>query len=239
MQCDIQAKKGWGPICAYITKEDKNPHIWGNTSKAHVMEVAEAYEGKKKAGCSSLLTVSGFPLLSPCILRLFLSRAFFRGSHLSRKNPGLPLLVEVPMNRVFPPEPKFTCTGKDLNRPRAGQKLHYRAEEIGVGKSLQQNQLNEQKSGGILSSMAKISYNKKRLTFQSDLSRFRNGKAWLKAKFGKPSSTKAARSVLVSPKRRKEEGHERHREDSRTRHDSDPVNLIFIGLAVRRSITLL
>ncbi|PHT86603.1 hypothetical protein T459_08709 [Capsicum annuum] len=32
--------------------------------------------------------------------------------------------------------------------------------------------------------MAKISYNKKRLTFQSDLSRFRNGKAWLKAKFG-------------------------------------------------------
>ncbi|KAH0643557.1 hypothetical protein KY289_034531 [Solanum tuberosum] len=37
----------------------------------------------------------------------------------------------------------------------------------------------------------------------------------------KPSSTKAARSVLVSPKRRKE-GHERHREDSRTRHDSDP-----------------
>jgi len=50
MQCDIQAKKGWGPICAYITKEDKNPHIWGNTSKAHVMEVAEAYEGKKKKG---------------------------------------------------------------------------------------------------------------------------------------------------------------------------------------------
>ncbi|MCD9644643.1 hypothetical protein HAX54_033031 [Datura stramonium] len=37
----------------------------------------------------------------------------------------------------------------------------------------------------------------------------------------KPSSTKAARSVLMSPKRRKE-GHERHREDSRTRHDSDP-----------------
>ncbi|WMV46546.1 hypothetical protein MTR67_039931 [Solanum verrucosum] len=37
----------------------------------------------------------------------------------------------------------------------------------------------------------------------------------------KSSSTKAARSVLVSPKRRKE-GLERHREDSRTRHDSDP-----------------
>ncbi|KAH0707712.1 hypothetical protein KY285_010716 [Solanum tuberosum] len=37
----------------------------------------------------------------------------------------------------------------------------------------------------------------------------------------KPSSPKVARSVLVSPKRRKE-GHERHREDSRTRHDSDP-----------------
>ncbi|KAH0709149.1 hypothetical protein KY284_010576 [Solanum tuberosum] len=37
----------------------------------------------------------------------------------------------------------------------------------------------------------------------------------------KPSSTKAGRSVLVSPKRRKE-GHERHREDSRTRHDSHP-----------------
>ena len=57
MQCDIQAKKGWGPICAYITKEDKNPHIWGNTSKAHVMEVAEAYEGKKKTGGAPLLTV--------------------------------------------------------------------------------------------------------------------------------------------------------------------------------------
>lgn len=40
----------------------------------------------------------------------------------------------------------------------------------------------------------------------------------------------------MSPKRRKE-GHERHREDSRTRHDSDPGNLIFIGLAVRRSVT--
>ncbi|KAK6774834.1 hypothetical protein RDI58_009619 [Solanum bulbocastanum] len=57
MQCDIRAKKGWGPICAYITKEDKNPHIWGNTSKAHVMEVAEAYEGKKKTGGAPLLTV--------------------------------------------------------------------------------------------------------------------------------------------------------------------------------------
>ncbi|KAH0704386.1 hypothetical protein KY285_018664 [Solanum tuberosum] len=57
MQCDIQAKKGRGPICAYITKEDKNPQIWGNTSKAHVMEVAEAYEGKKKTGGAPLLTV--------------------------------------------------------------------------------------------------------------------------------------------------------------------------------------
>ncbi|TMW91456.1 hypothetical protein EJD97_014315, partial [Solanum chilense] len=36
-----------------------------------------------------------------------------------------------------------------------------------------------------------------------------------------PSSTKAAMSVLVSPKQRKE-GHERHRVDSRTRHYSDP-----------------
>uniref|UniRef100_K4DEC1 Uncharacterized protein n=1 Tax=Solanum lycopersicum TaxID=4081 RepID=K4DEC1_SOLLC len=37
----------------------------------------------------------------------------------------------------------------------------------------------------------------------------------------KPSSTKATRSVLVSPKRGKE-GHERHIEDSRTKHYSDP-----------------
>ncbi|MCD7449403.1 hypothetical protein HAX54_051834, partial [Datura stramonium] len=174
--------------------------------------------------------------------------------------PGIPLL-----------SPNLPAQGKiSIGLGRGASTTTGPGEEIGVGKSLQQNQLNRQRSpalllsslaGGILSSMAKISYNKKRLTFQSDLSRFRNGKAWLlcsclrfqeefyhpwrryrvqeKAYFSedlsrfrngkgrieqqllgrilslvhqKPSSTKAARSEVVSPKRRKD-GHERHRED--------------------------
>lgn len=48
----------------------------------------------------------------------------------------------------------------------------------------------------------------------------------------------SAWSVLVSPKRRKE-GHERHRESSRTRQDSDPGNLIWSSLALLSADRLL
>ncbi|KAH0713863.1 hypothetical protein KY289_009822 [Solanum tuberosum] len=102
---------------------------------------------------------------------------------LSSDEPGIPLL-----------SPNLPAQGKiSIGLGRGASSTTGPGEEIGVGKSLQQNQLNRQRSpalllpslpGGILSSMAKISYNKKGLTFQSDLSRFRNGKAWLKAKFG-------------------------------------------------------
>ena len=49
MQLDVQAKKGWGPVCAYVTKEDKSPLIWGEYNLEQVLELAEAFRARRKS----------------------------------------------------------------------------------------------------------------------------------------------------------------------------------------------
>lgn len=47
MQCDVQFKKAWPPMCEYITKQDKEPLIWGQYGLQQVLEAAEAHKKHK------------------------------------------------------------------------------------------------------------------------------------------------------------------------------------------------
>lgn len=47
-QCDVQCKKGWGPVCAYLLKEDKHPLVVGEYTVEQIREVAQAWEEKRK-----------------------------------------------------------------------------------------------------------------------------------------------------------------------------------------------
>lgn len=48
MQCNVEYRKGWGPICKYITKEDKDPLVWDEITKEEVLAVADATKKKKR-----------------------------------------------------------------------------------------------------------------------------------------------------------------------------------------------
>lgn len=39
-QCDVKFHRGWGILCSYVTKEDKNPVVWGEYSLDQIMEIA-------------------------------------------------------------------------------------------------------------------------------------------------------------------------------------------------------
>lgn len=47
MQCDVRFKKAWPPMCEYITKQDKEPLVWGQYSLHQVLEAAEAHKKHK------------------------------------------------------------------------------------------------------------------------------------------------------------------------------------------------
>lgn len=46
---DISLHKGWGSICLYILKEDKEPLVWGEFTLDHIKTFAHAHETKKAA----------------------------------------------------------------------------------------------------------------------------------------------------------------------------------------------
>lgn len=46
---DVKAHKGWGTICKYILKEDKEPLIWGEYSLEQTRGLAKAHEQHKEA----------------------------------------------------------------------------------------------------------------------------------------------------------------------------------------------
>lgn len=43
----VQFKKGWGPIALLLTKQDKNPLVWGKYTTKEILEAAEACKHKK------------------------------------------------------------------------------------------------------------------------------------------------------------------------------------------------
>lgn len=48
-QCDVQFKKAWAPMCAYVTKENKEPLVWGQYNLKQILQAAEAHQKHKKA----------------------------------------------------------------------------------------------------------------------------------------------------------------------------------------------
>lgn len=52
-QCNIKFPKGWGNILAYITKEDKDPLVWGEFSKEQILEIARSATHKRKCTIDS------------------------------------------------------------------------------------------------------------------------------------------------------------------------------------------
>ncbi|CAK9135391.1 unnamed protein product [Ilex paraguariensis] len=48
MQCNVQFKKGWGPICLYLTKQDKQPVAWGEYTADQILQIAEACKKNRK-----------------------------------------------------------------------------------------------------------------------------------------------------------------------------------------------
>jgi hypothetical protein len=48
-QCDIKFPKGWGPVLAYVTKEDRDPAVWGQFSREQILEIAR--DASKKRRC--------------------------------------------------------------------------------------------------------------------------------------------------------------------------------------------
>lgn len=49
-QIDIRARKGFGPICSYVTKYDKSPSIFGDYDKNEILRKASASD-KRRGGC--------------------------------------------------------------------------------------------------------------------------------------------------------------------------------------------
>lgn len=47
-QCEVRYHKGWGTMCAYVTKEDKEPLVWGEYTKNDILTVAENTKKKRK-----------------------------------------------------------------------------------------------------------------------------------------------------------------------------------------------
>lgn len=45
---DISLHKGWGSICSYILKEDKEPLVWGEFTLDQIKAIAHAHEAKKE-----------------------------------------------------------------------------------------------------------------------------------------------------------------------------------------------
>ena len=48
-QVNVVFKKGWGPVCYYITKEEKNPVVWGEYTLREILETAQALTNHTKA----------------------------------------------------------------------------------------------------------------------------------------------------------------------------------------------
>lgn len=47
-QCNVKFHKGWGIMISYITKQDKEPYVWGKYSLQQIIEIGEATRRKKK-----------------------------------------------------------------------------------------------------------------------------------------------------------------------------------------------
>lgn len=47
-QCEVRYHKGWGTMCTYVTKEDKEPLVWGEYTKNDILSVAENTKKKRK-----------------------------------------------------------------------------------------------------------------------------------------------------------------------------------------------
>ena len=47
-QCKVSFHKSWNTICTYVTKEDKEPYVWGSFSREQILEQARAKEREKK-----------------------------------------------------------------------------------------------------------------------------------------------------------------------------------------------
>jgi len=47
-QCNVSFHKAWNTICTYVTKEDKEPYVWGNFSREQILEQARARQSHKK-----------------------------------------------------------------------------------------------------------------------------------------------------------------------------------------------
>ena len=41
---DVRAHKGWGSVCKYVLKEDKEPRVWGEYSLQQIIGIANAHE---------------------------------------------------------------------------------------------------------------------------------------------------------------------------------------------------
>ncbi|KAA0066853.1 hypothetical protein E6C27_scaffold271G002380 [Cucumis melo var. makuwa] len=47
-QCNVSFHKAWNTICTYVTKEDKEPYVWGNFSREQILQQARARQSHKK-----------------------------------------------------------------------------------------------------------------------------------------------------------------------------------------------
>lgn len=57
-QCDVRFHKGWGVLIGYVTKEDKEPFVWGQFTREQIMEVGEAARKKKKVSSKKTLAIT-------------------------------------------------------------------------------------------------------------------------------------------------------------------------------------
>lgn len=64
-RCDVKFPKGWGVICSYIRKEDKDPLIWGLYTREQILEIAESAKSKKKL-LSNQMVYEGIEKLKDC-----------------------------------------------------------------------------------------------------------------------------------------------------------------------------
>ena len=46
-QCKVSFHKAWNTICTYITKEDKEPFVWGSFSRSQILQQARARQNHK------------------------------------------------------------------------------------------------------------------------------------------------------------------------------------------------
>ncbi|TXG46227.1 hypothetical protein EZV62_028258 [Acer yangbiense] len=48
VQCEVRFPKGWGRLCAYLTKEDKSPLVWGEYTREQILDISECSRHHKK-----------------------------------------------------------------------------------------------------------------------------------------------------------------------------------------------